>query len=319
VPFAVAAEQPGSISAGEAAAYVGQTKTVCGVVASSKFAQNSNGEPTFLNLDRAYPNQIFTAVIWGTDRGKFKESPEVAFQGKRTCITGPIQLYQNVPEVTVTSPSQLRVGSAGQEGRRGSDASASHPLTVSPGAPPVVGLPEHAHLSPLFGNRWQCDQGYRQVAGRCETLAVPANAHVSPLFGDRWQCDQGYRQVGEKCDQVVVPAHAHIVPLFGDRWQCDLGYKLAGDACIPMSPNDQAQQPRLPAGGGGSGHSYDVSGNGDNGYVYGNVDAERGSRDVDGYIYDEDGNEHHISGEWSGKGQISVDDDEGNHYDLDTD
>ena len=47
-PFAVAAEWPNSISAGEAAAYVGQTKTVCGVVASSKFAQDSNRSPTFL-------------------------------------------------------------------------------------------------------------------------------------------------------------------------------------------------------------------------------------------------------------------------------
>ena len=184
-----AAERTDSISASEAAHYVGQTKTVCGVVASSKFAQTSNGSPTFLNLDRAYPNQVFTAVIWGADRGKFKESPEVAFQGKRICITGPIRLYRDVPEIIVASPSQLRLDSVGREGRTGSDAGALHALAVSPGAQPVASLPEHAHISPLFGDRWECDRGYRQVGDRCDQVTVPANAHISPFFGDRWECN----------------------------------------------------------------------------------------------------------------------------------
>jgi len=115
--IAVAEERPGSISAGEAAAYVGQTETVCGVVASSKFAQTSNRSPTFLNLDRPYPNQVFTAVIWGADRGKFKESPEVAFQGKRICVNGPIQVYRDKPEIIVTSPSQIRLDAAAPRGQ----------------------------------------------------------------------------------------------------------------------------------------------------------------------------------------------------------
>jgi hypothetical protein len=62
---ALGAEAPKSISASEAASYVGQKKTVCGAVVSSKFAKDSNRSPTFLNLDRPYPNQVFTAVIWG--------------------------------------------------------------------------------------------------------------------------------------------------------------------------------------------------------------------------------------------------------------
>src|SRR5439155_11463312 len=79
----LAADASESISASQAASSVGQTKTVCGVVVSSKFAKDSNRSPTFLNLDRPYPKQVFTAVIWGTDRSKFKEAPEVTFQGKR--------------------------------------------------------------------------------------------------------------------------------------------------------------------------------------------------------------------------------------------
>ena len=105
--MALGAAAPKSISASEAASYVGQKKTVCGAVVSSKFAKDSNRSPTFLNLDRPYPNQVFTAVIWGSDRSKFKEAPEVAFQGKRICVTGPIQLYKEKPEVIVTDPSQV--------------------------------------------------------------------------------------------------------------------------------------------------------------------------------------------------------------------
>ena len=61
-----------------------------------------------------------------------------------------------------------------------------------------------------------------------------------------------------------------------------------------------------------------MSGSDDDGDVYRSVDAEPGSSEVDGDIYDENGTEHHISGEWSGKGEIDADDDDGNHYDLET-
>jgi len=40
--------------------------TVCGEVASTHYAVRSRGNPTFINLDKAYPNQIFC----GSDLGK---------------------------------------------------------------------------------------------------------------------------------------------------------------------------------------------------------------------------------------------------------
>ena len=43
--------------------------TVCGIVASAHYAASSKGQPTFVNLDKPYPNQIFTVLIWGSDRG----------------------------------------------------------------------------------------------------------------------------------------------------------------------------------------------------------------------------------------------------------
>lgn len=102
----VFAEQ--TISPAEAANHVGEKATVCGVVASARYASRSKGQPTFLNLDKPYPDAIFTALIWGEDRSKFDE-PEVRLRDKRICTTGTITQYKGVPEMVLREPSQLRV------------------------------------------------------------------------------------------------------------------------------------------------------------------------------------------------------------------
>src|SRR2546422_3385128 len=69
--------------------HVGENATVCGLVASATFAARTKGQPTFLNLDKPYPEHIFTALIWGSDRPKFGK-PEDTYKGKRICVTGII-------------------------------------------------------------------------------------------------------------------------------------------------------------------------------------------------------------------------------------
>jgi hypothetical protein len=59
-----------SISATEAKSHVGERATVCGEVASTHYAARSRGNPTFINLDKPYPNEMFTVLIWGSDRPK---------------------------------------------------------------------------------------------------------------------------------------------------------------------------------------------------------------------------------------------------------
>jgi hypothetical protein len=65
-----------TLAAAQAKDHVGETATVCGVVANATFAVRTTGQPTFLNLDQPYPSHIFTALIWGSDRLKFGQ-PEV--------------------------------------------------------------------------------------------------------------------------------------------------------------------------------------------------------------------------------------------------
>jgi len=97
-----------SITARDAIKYVGQYATVCGIVASTKYATQTRRQPTFLNFDVPYPNHVFTAVIWGVDRPKFG-SPESTFLRKRICVTGTIELYRGKPEIIVSDHRQLQL------------------------------------------------------------------------------------------------------------------------------------------------------------------------------------------------------------------
>jgi hypothetical protein len=99
----------GEIAAKDAQKYLGKTETVCGQVASATHAVRIKGQPTFLNLDEPYPNQIFTVVIWGSDRVKFQESPEKFYRGKTICITGKITSYRGKPQIVVKDPKQIVV------------------------------------------------------------------------------------------------------------------------------------------------------------------------------------------------------------------
>jgi DNA/RNA endonuclease YhcR with UshA esterase domain len=97
-----------SISAADAKNHVGERATVCGEVASTHYAASSRGNPTFINLDKPYPNQIFTVLIWGTNRPKFGD-PEEAYRGKHICVTGKISDYKGAPEIIAYEPSQIKV------------------------------------------------------------------------------------------------------------------------------------------------------------------------------------------------------------------
>jgi micrococcal nuclease len=96
------------LTATEAKEHIGDNATVCGDVVSARYASSSKGQPTFLNLDKPYPNQIFTVVIWGSNRSKFK-TPEEDYKDKKVCVTGKISAYDGVPEIVADDPTQIHV------------------------------------------------------------------------------------------------------------------------------------------------------------------------------------------------------------------
>lgn len=97
-----------AISAIEARNHIGQRATVCGNVASAHYAASSRGNPTFINLDKPYPNQVFTVLIWGSDRPRFGQ-PDQSLRGKHVCITGTIGSYRGTPEIIAQNPNEISV------------------------------------------------------------------------------------------------------------------------------------------------------------------------------------------------------------------
>jgi hypothetical protein len=100
--------QTAHLTAAEAKNHVGETATVCGRVASAHFAEKTKGLPTFMNLDMPYPHQIFTIVIWGTDRPKFG-TPERTYRDKNVCVTGTIIGHLGKPQIIAGKPSQIHI------------------------------------------------------------------------------------------------------------------------------------------------------------------------------------------------------------------
>lgn len=61
-----------------------------------------------LNLGGAYPDQKLTVVIKAEDRSKFKDAPDIYYDGKKVCVTGHVEMYKGKPEIVVTDPSQIK-------------------------------------------------------------------------------------------------------------------------------------------------------------------------------------------------------------------
>ena len=97
------------IRAAEAAQHVGELAEVCGRVASTAHIAAVKGQPTFLNMERPYPDQPFNVVIWESARARFDAPPERAFDGKNICVTGLIEIYDGKPQIVVTDPKQIVV------------------------------------------------------------------------------------------------------------------------------------------------------------------------------------------------------------------
>jgi hypothetical protein len=96
------------VEAVDAHSVVGERAVVCGTVVNAVFASTTRGRPTYLNLDRAYPDQPFDAVIWGRDRDRFPAPPEVAYRGRRVCVAGRVTIHQGTPRIEVGTPEQVR-------------------------------------------------------------------------------------------------------------------------------------------------------------------------------------------------------------------
>jgi len=92
----------------EADGYIDEFVTVCGPVVSAYFATSTNGQPTFLNIGKEYPDpERFTALIWGRDLEFFPFNPDEYYFSKTICVQGLVEEYKGTLEIEVTDPEQI--------------------------------------------------------------------------------------------------------------------------------------------------------------------------------------------------------------------
>jgi hypothetical protein len=120
------AAQPACYTPQQAAAHVGTHGCVTGRVSNVYWAQQSNGQPTFLDFGRS-----FVVVIWGEDRDRFTPPPEL-WRGADLTVWGTIQSYQGRPQIILRDPAQFAPPPA-----RTPVVPAPPVAPVRPAAPPV--------------------------------------------------------------------------------------------------------------------------------------------------------------------------------------
>jgi endonuclease G len=96
-----------SVNTIDAKKYINASKkvTVCGTVVSTHKSKKGH---VFINLDKSFPNTIFSLTIWASDAMNFSYKPEEELKGKKICVTGNVVIYNKTPAIYVTNEKQIK-------------------------------------------------------------------------------------------------------------------------------------------------------------------------------------------------------------------
>jgi endonuclease G, mitochondrial len=97
----------GKINTVQAKYNVGTVSCVCGTVVSTKYSEKSGS--TFLNLDKKFPNTIFSVSIWEKDRTNFSYKPEEELYMRKVCITGQVEMRNGVPTMSIKNEKAIEI------------------------------------------------------------------------------------------------------------------------------------------------------------------------------------------------------------------
>ncbi|HEX4105656.1 MAG TPA: hypothetical protein VHX92_05445 [Rhizomicrobium sp.] len=93
--------RPGAIRPEAAAAHLGQTVEIDGIVRIRE-----KDQATFLDLGGDYPNEALAVVIWPGDRSQFGDLG--ALDGKPIAVSGEVQRYESGFEIIAREKRQVR-------------------------------------------------------------------------------------------------------------------------------------------------------------------------------------------------------------------
>jgi hypothetical protein len=105
--FSIISANSQTVTAEEVKNNAGKIVTVSGKVASGSYLPTAYRQPTFLNIDKPFPGEIFTVVIYGESRKAFGYTPEETLLGQSISVTGKVTMYYGKPQIEVTKPEQI--------------------------------------------------------------------------------------------------------------------------------------------------------------------------------------------------------------------
>ncbi len=99
----------GKINSTQVNDFIGKEVCICGKVVGAKYTENGTNNPTYINLDKKYPNQLFTIMIFGDARRNFSYKPEQFLLQKTICVKGKITTFRGSPQIIATKEKQIEV------------------------------------------------------------------------------------------------------------------------------------------------------------------------------------------------------------------
>ena len=97
-----------TVSADSIAKYEGKTVTVCSKVIETHVSGGDKKNVT-LNFGKPFPKNTFAVFIAEGDVANFKNNPAEFYKDKNICITGPVKMYKDKPEIVVTKEDQIKI------------------------------------------------------------------------------------------------------------------------------------------------------------------------------------------------------------------
>ncbi|HWJ30247.1 MAG TPA: energy transducer TonB [Flavisolibacter sp.] len=91
--------------------HIGDSVQFYGRVFTARYYDSSENKPTVLDLNKNYGDKRVNIVIWGDERKNFAVDPEQLYINRDVCISGLVQLNNNIPQIILHDKSQIKVTS----------------------------------------------------------------------------------------------------------------------------------------------------------------------------------------------------------------
>jgi endonuclease G len=83
---------------------IGREVSVCGHVVPSRYSRKGH---LWLNLDRQFPNQIFSIFVRKEDLVNFEYNLKKRYTNQSICVEGKIENFSDSPSITIKGQSQI--------------------------------------------------------------------------------------------------------------------------------------------------------------------------------------------------------------------